>query len=373
MGGATKDAVHRARQRALGSTGAPTGGRAHGSDSARSADDHLRRLPQPFGRAEAIVPPASAPGGSSALPHSGQLTRIATGLYAVRAPWWTSLAPWVRHELLARAAVRLTPDAIVSHVSRRRAAGTSAPGIPDHEGDDDAAGRRTHQPQRRVAAVPSRRDAAAARPHHRWPRPTSLRPGPSSTAHASSIPATHWRSWTQPCGCASRPSVICGPMRRHQRGWPGIAEADVLLGWPTGCERTGSSRPPPGRCTSAGSLSACRRSTSSIRLDASSVGSIRCGPSSVLSGRPTVAASTSSGRRGGGPPTWPSLMRRSRFMQQREREDRMQRPRADRHPLGPAGGAGHGSTGGAVPGSARARADPGRVTARSAACAVAAT
>lgn len=72
-------------------------------------------LPQPFGRSEALAAGVTARRIEGAL-GTERLTRLAQGLYAVRSPW-RQLPPWVRYRRLAEAAVRLTPDAIVSHLS----------------------------------------------------------------------------------------------------------------------------------------------------------------------------------------------------------------------------------------------------------------
>ena len=73
------------------------------------------QLPQPFARSEGLASGVSARVLERAA-RTGQLSRLAPGLYAA-APLWENLSAWGRHLALARAAARVTPDAIVSHAS----------------------------------------------------------------------------------------------------------------------------------------------------------------------------------------------------------------------------------------------------------------
>lgn len=73
------------------------------------------QLPQPFARAECVASGVSARVLERAT-RVGHLSRLAPGLYAV-AQLWDDQPSWERHLALARAAARLTPDAIVSHAS----------------------------------------------------------------------------------------------------------------------------------------------------------------------------------------------------------------------------------------------------------------
>ncbi|WP_353950041.1 hypothetical protein V6K52_10330 [Knoellia sp. S7-12] len=76
----------------------------------------LSRLPQPFVRRESGADGLAQTTVSYAL-STRFLTSPARGLYAVRGPWDTA-SPWQRHRLMIEAAVRLVPDALISHTSQ---------------------------------------------------------------------------------------------------------------------------------------------------------------------------------------------------------------------------------------------------------------
>lgn len=88
----------------------------------------LRQLPQPFTAREsgaAGIPRTTVKYASSV----SFLVSPARGLYAVRAPWETA-SPWERHRSMIDSAVRLVPDAIVSHTSQAVMLGLPHPSHP---------------------------------------------------------------------------------------------------------------------------------------------------------------------------------------------------------------------------------------------------
>lgn len=88
----------------------------------------LARLPQPFARRE--VPTVGL--AETCVKHalaSRFITSPARGLYAVRTAW-ESASPWDRHRALIDTAVRLIPDAVVSHTSQAVLLGLPHPSHP---------------------------------------------------------------------------------------------------------------------------------------------------------------------------------------------------------------------------------------------------
>ncbi|KGN32701.1 hypothetical protein N802_17795 [Knoellia sinensis KCTC 19936] len=88
----------------------------------------LRHLPQPFTAREAT----SADIPRSTVKHASSVAFLvspARGLYAVREPW-DAASPWERHRLMIDTAVRLFPDAIVSHTSQAVLLGLPHPSHP---------------------------------------------------------------------------------------------------------------------------------------------------------------------------------------------------------------------------------------------------
>lgn len=88
----------------------------------------LGQLPQPFTTREsgaAGIPRTMVKHGSSV----SFLVSPARGLYAVREAWDLA-SPWDRHRLLIDAAVRVVPDAIVSHTSQAVLLGLPHPSHP---------------------------------------------------------------------------------------------------------------------------------------------------------------------------------------------------------------------------------------------------
>lgn len=183
-------------------------------------------LPQPFVRAEALEA-QFCPRRLRRAVASGRLTRLASGLYAVAQPW-RDLAPWEQFTLRAEAAARCTPDAIVSH-----SAGAALLGLP--------------QPAYRQDKVPmtllddhrtSPRDAW--RQFHRGATPPEhvvIRSGrayftPDRTV-IDCCRELHPRDALAIADAALRAGLVTpselARMRRHQRRWPGVAAADVVL------------------------------------------------------------------------------------------------------------------------------------------------
>lgn len=186
----------------------------------------LTDLPQPFGRADALLAGVTVRRIERGL-ESGRLTRLAKGLYAVSSVWPT-LAPWVRHESLARAAVRLTPDAIVSHLSAAVLLGLPHP---------------AYEPSKvTMTLLDDTRTSRADtwREFHRGGTPPEhvviIGGRPRLVAARTAIDCTrvlHPRDALAVLDGALR-GGLCSPrdleaMRRHQAHWPGITGADLVL------------------------------------------------------------------------------------------------------------------------------------------------
>ena len=182
-------------------------------------------LPQPFLRSEALTHGSSSRRIDLAL-RRGELTRVAAGVYAVTTSW--SRLPWERHLALARAAVRCTPDAIVSHSSAAALLGLPMPPRPperatmtlldDRRTSEDDGWRLFHRgrtppeqivlDEARPYLIPSRTVVDCMR---------EMRPGDALAVLDAAL-----RS-----GMATGVDLV--KMRRHQRRWPGIAAADQIL------------------------------------------------------------------------------------------------------------------------------------------------
>lgn len=183
-------------------------------------------LPQPFGRAEAAVAGFTVRGVERAAA-SGHLTRLAPSLYAVRAAWET-LPPWVRHAQLARAAVRLTPDAMVSHLSLAVLMGLPHPAYTVSKVsmtllDDRRTSRADEWRQFHRGRTPPGQVVVARRRAHLTPTRTVV----------DCARDLHPRDGLAIMDAALRRGLTSLPqlreMRRHQRQWPGIAGVDALL------------------------------------------------------------------------------------------------------------------------------------------------
>ena len=181
-------------------------------------------LPQPFLRAEALAHDVSSRRIDNALLR-GDLDRIAPGVYAVSSQW-TPLEPWKRHLALARAAVRTTPDAIVSHASAAALLGLPMPPKPperatmtvldDGRTSEDDGWRRFHRgrtPPEQIVIdegnpylVPARTVVDCMR---------EMRPGDALAVLDAAIRA----------GLVTGSELTA--MRRHQRRWPGIPQVVV--------------------------------------------------------------------------------------------------------------------------------------------------
>jgi hypothetical protein len=183
-------------------------------------------LNQPFVRSECLAAGISGRRVDLALGR-GDLERIAPGVYALAAAW-SPLAPWERHLALARAAVRVTPDAIVSHTSAAALLGMPMPPHPpgratmtllhDTRTSEDDGWRRLHRghtPAAHVLIDEGRPFLVPARTVVDCMR--EMRPGDALAV----------------LDAALRDKVVTGAevvsMRRHQRRWPGIAAADAIL------------------------------------------------------------------------------------------------------------------------------------------------
>lgn len=186
----------------------------------------LAALPQPFGRVDARRMGVTDRRIERAL-ERGDLTRLAKGLYAVSSPW-RAMPPWVRHEHLARAAVRLTPDAIVSHLSAAVLLGLPHPAyeptkvamtlLDDRRTSRTDAWRRFH----RGATPPGHVVIVAGRPY--------LTPARTVIDCARDLhPRDALAIMDAALRCGVTTTKDLRQMRRHQRQWPGIAVADPLL------------------------------------------------------------------------------------------------------------------------------------------------
>ncbi|MFW5473710.1 hypothetical protein ACOCJ5_10405 [Knoellia sp. CPCC 206450] len=183
-------------------------------------------LPQPFGRAEAMTAGFTLRNVERAAA-SGPLTRLAPSLYAVRAAW-EPLPPWVRHAHLARAAVRLTPDAMVSHLSLPVLMGLPHPAYPVSKVsmtllDDGRTSRADEWRQFHPGRTPPGQVIVRGRRAHLTPTRTvvdcarDLHPRDALAIMDAALRA----------GLTTRSRLR--EMRRHQRRWPGIAAVDTLL------------------------------------------------------------------------------------------------------------------------------------------------
>ena len=183
-------------------------------------------LPQPFLRAEALTTGISERRLDGMLA-TGDLTRVASGVYALTTPWQAS-PPWDRHRGLARAAVRATPDAIISHASAAALLDLPMPPRPPQRatmtvlhdsrtsGDDGwRQFHRGHTPPPHIVIdqghpylVPARTVIDCMR---------EMRPGDALAVLDAALGRR----------------LVTGPelldMRRHQRRWPGITVADDIL------------------------------------------------------------------------------------------------------------------------------------------------
>jgi len=183
-------------------------------------------LPQPFGRSESTAAGFHVRRVERAT-ESGHLTRIAPSLYAVRSAW-EQLPPWVRHAQLARAAVRLTPEAMVSHLSLAVLMGLPHPAYTVSKVsmtllDDRRTSRADEWRQFHRGHTPPGQVVVARRRAHLTPTRTvvdcarDLHPRDALAI----MDAALGRALT------TRPQLQ--EMRRHQRQWPGIAVVDTLL------------------------------------------------------------------------------------------------------------------------------------------------
>ena len=183
-------------------------------------------LPQPFTRAEALSHGVTARVLDRSLTRS-LLIRIAPGLYAVPSPW-EALPPWDRHAALARTCVRVTPDAVVSHLSAASLLELPMP---------------THPPPRATMTLLD--DARTSRPDD-WRRFHRGATPPGHVLIRQGHPYLVAARTVVDCGRdlppgdalavvdgALRRGLVTGAglvaMRRHQRRWPGITALDRIL------------------------------------------------------------------------------------------------------------------------------------------------
>ncbi|WP_404352252.1 type IV toxin-antitoxin system AbiEi family antitoxin domain-containing protein [Phycicoccus jejuensis] len=186
----------------------------------------MANLPTCFTRAEALADGWSARRLDAAV-LGGRLERIVPGLYA-DADAWSTMPPWDRHRAIARTASRTTPDAIISHASAAALLGLPMPPHPPQLAtltllDDSRTSREDSWRRFHRGATP---------PSHVWIRKGTpfldpartvvdclrdMRPGDALAV----VDAALRRGLVTSAGLAA--------MREHQRRWPGIAVADLLL------------------------------------------------------------------------------------------------------------------------------------------------
>lgn len=191
--------------------------------------------PPPFTRAEALTAGWTERRLDAAV-RRGELTRVFAGLYAPAAAW-ELLRPWDRHHALARAASRVTPDAIISHASGAALLGLPMPPNP---------------PQRATMTL---LDDTRTSPSDAWRRFHRGATPASQVWIRAGTPALVPARTVIDCLRELRPgdalAVVDGALRRglvtlaglramreHERRWPGIAVADELLALADGRRET---------------------------------------------------------------------------------------------------------------------------------------
>ncbi len=184
-------------------------------------------LPQPFARPDVVAADLS-PRAMSRAVAAGTLCVVSHRLYAVREGWEERPA-WVRHRLLAEAAVRLTKNAIISHASDAALLGLPHPTYPPARVSmtliEDA---------RTLRADSWRRFLRANTPYEH----VQLREGVPRLAPARTVldctRELHPRDALAIADGALRAGLVTHAdllaMRRHQRGWPQVRQSnDVLM------------------------------------------------------------------------------------------------------------------------------------------------
>lgn len=183
-------------------------------------------LLQPFGRSEAFRAGFTSRQIERAM-ERGDLIRVAPSVYAVCSPW-RELAPWERYRQVAEAAVRLTPDAIVSHLAHAVLMDLPNPAYEPKKVsmtllDDTRTSRADSWRQFHRGATP---------PEHIEVRSGSARLIPARTVidcarelHPRDALAVMDAALR--LGRCTRGSLVA--MRRHQAQWPGILGADRIL------------------------------------------------------------------------------------------------------------------------------------------------
>lgn len=153
---------------------------------------------------------------------------VAKGLYAVGAPW-LARSPWARHRLTTEAAVRVTPDAIVSHASGAALLDLPHPAyapkrvamtvLDDGRTSRSDAWRRIHRGQTPAEQIVIR---------HGVPGFVVERVVIDSGREVPPRDALAIADGALRAGLTTRSELL--EMRRHQRRWPGVrATNDVLL------------------------------------------------------------------------------------------------------------------------------------------------
>lgn len=183
-------------------------------------------LPQPFVRTEAIEA-GFCPRRLRRAAASGHVTRLASGLYAVTSGW-RGLPPWEQYRLRSEAAVRCTPDAIVSHSAAAALLGLPHPAyrrekVPMTLLDDLRTSPRDSWRQFHRGATPPEHVVIRARRAYFTPDRTVIdccrelhaRDALAIADGALRAGLTTWEQLTE--------------MRHHQRRWPGITGGDVVL------------------------------------------------------------------------------------------------------------------------------------------------
>jgi hypothetical protein len=184
-------------------------------------------LPQPFVRADVVAADLSPREVSRAVAR-GTLIVVGDRLYAVRTVWEDKPA-WMRHRMLAEAAVRLTKDAIVSHASDAALLGLPHPVHPPCRVSmtlmDDA---------RTLRGDSWRRFLRANTPYEH----VEIRDGVPRLILARTVLDCARQLHPRDALAIADGALRCGrvthaellTMRRHQRGWPKVTQSnDVLM------------------------------------------------------------------------------------------------------------------------------------------------
>lgn len=186
----------------------------------------LRQLPQPFAPHESTAAGISRTTVKYAL-SVAVLVSPARGLYAVHEPW-SAATPWERHRLLIDTAVRLFPDAVVSHTSQAVLLGLPHPSHPPERVsltvlDDVRTSRRNSWCRFHRGATPPEHIVI----RHGVPGFVVSRVVIDSCREVHARDALAIGDGALRAGKASLEELF--DMRRHQRRWPHVSRSNEVL------------------------------------------------------------------------------------------------------------------------------------------------